>query len=71
MGCNKWDPHALLGFCSQMSHSLLLDGCGSVVRYNICCNTDRALNLPAGLLRSERDCKDRGFSHNALVGVSQ
>lgn len=26
---------------------------------------------PAGLLHSETDCTDRGFSHNALAGVTR
>lgn len=28
-------------------------------------------NSPASLLHSERDCRGRGFSHNALAGVSR
>lgn len=31
----------------------------------------RVFNSPAGLLHSERDCRDKGFSHNALAGVSR
>lgn len=34
-------------------------------------HTDAVFNSPAGLLHSERDCRDRGFSHNALAGVSR
>lgn len=30
-----------------------------------------AFNSPAGLLHSETDCRDKGFSHNALAGVSR
>lgn len=30
-----------------------------------------ASNSPAGLLHSETDCRDRGFSHNALAGVTR
>lgn len=26
---------------------------------------------PAGLLHSETDCRDRGFSHNALAGATR
>lgn len=53
-----------------MSHSLLFFRqllFGNTIRSHI----NAVFNSPGGLLRSERDCRDRGFSHNALAGVSR